>query len=199
MGTSEESPDIHPHEDHAFGSNAAARIDWIPDGEDLARALVARAKAAGHRGGSLTLRPSNPRGRGRVSRSVSGSGWSGPAGDDRDPQTLGKVVDKLVGEHGWDEDLAVHGVVARWDRVVGSDLAAHVRPERYVDGVLTLRAESTAWATQVRLLAVELIQKLNHAIGAGTVTRVDVVGPQAPSWRKGPRSVRGRGPRDTYG
>ncbi|MDP4886606.1 MAG: DUF721 domain-containing protein, partial [Aquiluna sp.] len=25
------------------------------------------------------------------------------------------------------------------------------------------------------------------------------IGPSAPSWKKGPRSVPGRGPRDTYG
>ena len=33
----------------------------------------------------------------------------------------------------------------------------------------------------------------------GRVTVFDVRGPQGPSWKKGPRSVRGRGPRDTYG
>ena len=31
------------------------------------------------------------------------------------------------------------------------------------------------------------------------VRRVKVVGPSGPSWRHGPRHVRGRGPRDTYG
>ncbi|EBV8528738.1 DUF721 domain-containing protein, partial [Streptococcus agalactiae] len=39
-----------------------------------------------------------------------------------------------------------------------------------------------------------------EALGPGVVTRIEVAGPQAPSWRKGPRTVRGgRGPRDTYG
>jgi predicted nucleic acid-binding Zn ribbon protein len=93
----------------------------------------------------------------------------------------------------------VHGVVARWDQIVGADIASHVRPESYADGEVTVRADSTAWATQVKLLAPNLVRRLNEEIGDSTVTRVNVLGPHTPTWRKGRRSVRGRGPRDTYG
>jgi predicted nucleic acid-binding Zn ribbon protein len=93
----------------------------------------------------------------------------------------------------------VHAVIARWEQIVGADLAAHVTTEQYADGELTVRADSTAWATQVKLLAPNLVRRLNEEIGHGSVTRVIVLGPHAPSWRKGPRTVRGRGPRDTYG
>jgi predicted nucleic acid-binding Zn ribbon protein len=49
-------------------------------------------------------------------------------------------------------------------------------------------------------MAPQLVAKLNEALGDGTVTRVTVLGPQGPSWKKGRLSVRdGRGPRDTYG
>ncbi|NDL57900.1 DUF721 domain-containing protein [Phytoactinopolyspora mesophila] len=171
---------------------------WDPDGVDLAKALVARAKANGRAGGA--------RRRSRVGRrsstgvnASSGTGWSGPGHDDRDPQSLAAAVEKLANEHGWEEDLSVHGVIARWDELVGPDVAAHVTPERYEDTVLTVRADSTAWATQVRLLAQELVRRLNTAVGHGTVTRVEVQGPQGRSWTKGRRSVPGRGPRDTYG
>ncbi|MDQ3454894.1 MAG: RNA-binding protein, partial [Actinomycetota bacterium] len=41
--------------------------------------------------------------------------------------------------------------------------------------------------------------RLRTQIGADVVTKLRVHGPTAPSWQKGPRSVRGRGPRDTYG
>jgi predicted nucleic acid-binding Zn ribbon protein len=67
------------------------------------------------------------------------------------------------------------------------------------DGQLTLQAESTAWATQLRLLAPKLLSILATEVGAGVVTKLSVHGPAAPSWKKGPRTVRGRGPRDTYG
>jgi predicted nucleic acid-binding Zn ribbon protein len=124
---------------------------------------------------------------------------SGPRPDDRDPQLLGRSIRRLLAERGWETDVAIGGVVGRWPEIVGADVAAHCRPEGVEDGVLTVVTDSTAWATQVRLLAPALVRRLNEELGDGTVGRVVVRGPSAPSWRKGLRSVRGRGPRDTYG
>ena len=67
------------------------------------------------------------------------------------------------------------------------------------DGVLTVSAESTAWATQLRMVQAQLLAKIAAAVGDGVVTSLKIQGPVAPSWRKGNRSVPGRGPRDTYG
>ena len=168
---------------------------WDPDGTELASAFLDRVRA----GGRPAARSASGSGRRSRRKRAPGAGWSGPSGDERDPQPLGRAVDRLVGEHGWGQDLAVHGAVARWDQVVGPDVAAHVRPERYSASELTVRADSTAWATQVKLLAPNLVRRLNEEIGDGTVTRVTVLGPHTPTWRKGPRTVPGRGPRDTYG
>ena len=156
--------------------------------------MVNRSRAMQGRRGARS-RPT----RSTRSRRASNAGWSGPARDERDPQLLDAAVERLVGEHGWGPEIAVHGVVARWEQVVGPDVAAHVRVERYADGEVTLRTDSTAWATQMRLLAPSLIRRFNEETEDGTVSRVVVRGPHAPSWRKGPRSVPGRGPRDTYG
>jgi predicted nucleic acid-binding Zn ribbon protein len=108
-------------------------------------------------------------------------------------------MDRLVAEHGWQTDLAVHAVFGRWDQIVGPEVAQHCTPERYADDELTVRADSTSWATQMRLLAATVVRRLNTELGDGTVRRIQVLGPQAPSWRRGRRTVRGRGPRDTYG
>lgn len=168
---------------------------WEPDGTELARALVARAQS------DQRAAPARSRRRSRTSRTAGsyGSTWSGPAADDRDPQPLEDAVDRLIGEHGWGEELSVHAVIARWEQIVGDDVAAHVRTEKFSDGELTVRADSTAWATQVKLLAPNLVRRLNEEIGHGSVTRVVVLGPHSPSWKKGPRTVKGPGPRDTYG
>jgi predicted nucleic acid-binding Zn ribbon protein len=113
---------------------------------------------------------------------------------------LGFAVDKLVTESGWGTDVAVHAVFGRWPAIVGAEVASHCTPESFGDGTLLVRTDSTAWATQLKLLAPTVVRRLNQELGHGTVLRVDVVGPQAPSWRRGPRSIRGaRGPRDTYG
>lgn len=90
-------------------------------------------------------------------------------------------------------------LMGAWDVLVGPEVAAHCRPERLVDGELLLVAESTAWATQLRLLTRPLLRRIAAELGEGVVTRLQVHGPTAPSWRRGPRRVTGRGPRDTYG
>ncbi len=60
---------------------------------------------------------------------------------------------RLVAEQGWTTEVRVHGVFTRWDSVVGPEVAQHVTPEAFADGRLRVRTDSTAWATQMRLLA----------------------------------------------
>lgn len=117
----------------------------------------------------------------------------------RDPQGLGRVVSRLVSDRGWSSPLAVGSVMAQWDTLVGADIAAHCQPESFEVTTLHVRCDSTSWATQLRLLSSSLLAKFDAELGAGVVTKILVLGPAAPSWRKGFRSVKGRGPRDTYG
>ncbi len=124
---------------------------------------------------------------------------SGAHPDERDPQLLGPTLDRVVAERGWETDAAVGAAMGRWAAIVGPEVAAHSTPVSWTDGELVVQADSTAWATQIRLLAPALLARLAAELGAGTVTSVTVRGPSAPSWKRGPWSVRGRGPRDTYG
>ncbi|MGH3328692.1 MAG: DUF721 domain-containing protein, partial [Streptomycetales bacterium] len=124
---------------------------------------------------------------------------SGSGPDDRDPQRLGAAIARLVGDRGWETSAAVAGVTGRWAEVVGPDVAAHCVPERFDDGELVVRTDSTAWATQVRFLAPRLVHRLNDELGQGTVRRVKVLGPARSSASPGVLRVRGSGPRDTYG
>ena len=107
-----------------------------------------------------------------------------------DPQPLSTALDGLLRDQGWRLAAAVGSVFGRWDQLVGPDVAAHTRPERFGDGELVVIADSAAWATQVRLLAANLVRRLNEELGHGTVTRVVVRGP-APPRRMGPLRVRG--------
>jgi predicted nucleic acid-binding Zn ribbon protein len=125
---------------------------------------------------------------------------SGARPDGRDPAKLSAAVDRLVESKGWSTELSVHTLLARWGLLVGSVNAAHSHPEAYADTVLTVRTDSTAWATQLRMMAPQLVAMLNDQLGQGTITLVKILGPDAPSWKKGRLAVRdGRGPRDTYG
>jgi predicted nucleic acid-binding Zn ribbon protein len=162
-----------------------------PDGLDLAKNL-ARATAR-----SSPAKRVKRRGADRRTGPAKGSG---AFPDERDPQLLDVTVGRLVDDHGWDVDLRVAGMFARWPELVGEEVAQHATPESFADGTLVVRTDSTAWATQLKLLAPAVVRRLNEDLGHGTVSLIEVLGPHLPSWKKGPRSVRdGRGPRDTYG
>jgi predicted nucleic acid-binding Zn ribbon protein len=135
-------------------------------------------------------------------RRLAGQGRPGfaarPPGND--PQPLSSAISGLLDAEGWALAAATGSVFGRWAEIVGADLAAHTTPETLKDGELTVSADSTAWATQLRLLASQLVKRLNAELGDGTVLRVRVRGPVSGSPRPGEWRVRGsRGPRDTYG
>lgn len=127
-----------------------------------------------------------------------GRGRSAPRGY-RDPMLVGDALEEVLGERGWQQVSALATLQATWPEVVGAGLADHLAIESLEEGVLALRADSTAWATQVELMLPVLTEQLRAAVGAEAIRSVRVRGPQAPSWGAGPRRVKGRGPRDTYG
>lgn len=177
--------------------NGTAPNGEAPTGRDLAHAALEAAKAkAKERGTSPGYRRRTVGGGGQNPRRRR---WSGPGADPRDPQPLGRLVSRLVSDRGWNESVTSARVFAQWARLVGEDVAEHAQPVALKDGELTVRASSTAWATQLRLLQGKLLHKIAAGVGNGVVKRMRIQGPTAPSWRKGPRHVPGRGPRDTYG
>lgn len=159
---------------------------------DLVREALARAKASARERGVV-------RDTKRKWSADREPRFSGAHPDDRDPQRVGAEIDRMVADNGWRETAQVATVLANWDRLVGDDLASHCRPDRLHDGELVLVAESTAWATQVRLMTAAILAKLAGELGPTVVTSLRVFGPSGPDWRHGGRRVPGRGPRDTYG
>ncbi len=163
-----------------------------PSGLDLAKSLARSYR------GTTGARPKSKRRQRTAARNEPRLAGSHP--DERDPQTLDAAMGRLVAEYGWETDVAVHGVFGRWATIVGDEVAQHCTPIRFDDGQLVVQADATSWATQMRLLAPTVVRRLNEELGHGTVERIKVLGPQAPSWTKGQRRAPGgRGPRDTYG
>ncbi|MEU6525954.1 DciA family protein [Streptomyces sp. NPDC046924] len=164
-----------------------------PSGVDLARvALRAAREAARARGDAAQQKKQARRGGLR----------SGARGDRRDPMALGAAINRLLTERGWEAPAAVGGVMGRWPEIVGEDVAKHCEPERYDEDerVLFVRCDSTAWATNLRLLAPTLVARLNEDLGHGTVRLIKVSGPGGPARRYGPlRAPGSTGPGDTYG
>jgi len=69
--------------------------------------------------------------------------------------------------------IQIGGVFGRWDEAVGPTVAAHVRPVRLDEGVLTVEADEAAWATQVKFLSSTITSRLAEVAGVH-VERVEV-------------------------
>lgn len=190
-GGAQEPGDVEPQE-QGGSETQHPPVAHDPTGLDLARTVAAQLRVSG---GSSPARP--PR---RQRRYGDPAEFSGAHPDGRDPAPLGAAVDRLVTDSGWSTDVSVHSVLGRWGQIVGPEVALHCKPVSYAEGVVGVTADSTAWATQLALLAATVVARLNAELGDGTVVRIQVSGPGGPNWKRGRRSVRdGRGPRDTYG
>ncbi len=122
-----------------------------------------------------------------------------PFGGGRDPEGLGSVMDSLTSKLGWSSPLARSELLASWLEIAGADTAEHSSPVGIEEGVLTVKCDSTAWATQLRLMRVQIMSRIVSRYPDAGIDSVRFEGPGAPSWKRGPRSIPGRGPRDTYG
>lgn len=118
-------------------------------------------------------------------------GYSGPGPDPRDPALFGDVLAKLMKTRGWTQPAAEATLFGSWEKVVGPDIAAHSRPVSLTDGELTVEAESTAWATQLRMLNRTILARIGATVGHNMVTRLRFHGPAAPARQKGQWRVRG--------
>ncbi|PPS75656.1 MULTISPECIES: DUF721 domain-containing protein [Streptomyces] len=164
-----------------------------PSGVDLARVALRAAKEAARARGDAAQQKKQARRDGLR---------SGARADRRDPMAFGAAINRLITERGWEAPAAVGGVMGRWPQIVGEDVAKHCVPEKYDEDerVLTVRCDSTAWATNLRLLAPTLVARLNEDLGHGRVKLIKVQGPGGPARRYGPlRAPGSTGPGDTYG
>jgi predicted nucleic acid-binding Zn ribbon protein len=162
-------------------------------GVDLARVALRAAKEQARARGAAAQQKKQAR---------RGGLRSGARADGRDPLPLGAAINRLITERGWEAPAAVGGVMGRWPQIVGDDVALHCAPEAYDEAecVLTVRCDSTAWATQLRLLAPTLVARLNADLGQGTVKLIKVRGPEGPRPASGRlRAPGSRGYGDTYG
>ena len=127
-------------------------------------------------------------------------GGSRPFDKGRDPLTAGASLDFLIKDFKWSVEIGEADLFNSWAKLVGEDTAAKSTPESLEKGVLTVRCASTAWATQLTLTQSDILSTIRASAPGALVEAIRFIGPQAPSWKKGLRSIsNGRGPRDTYG
>ncbi|MEI6219932.1 MAG: DciA family protein [Actinomycetes bacterium] len=117
-----------------------------------------------------------------------------------DPQPLNAALSELVSNRDWRQGIAEGSLFIEWLQVVGPEIGSHSTPISLVDGLLTIQATSSAWATQLTLMSSNLLSTISNSAPGALVEEIVVLPPHAPSWKKGIRTIRNsRGPRDTYG
>lgn len=162
----------------------------IASPDAVGRAALARVQSA------AVARGAKPGTAGRRAISIKKNGDRKAS---RDPQLLGSTLEAFLDTRGWQEQLSVTSVVSRWVELVGDEVAEHSEPIDFTQGVLKIRTDSTAWATQLTLLSGQIMAAIAREVGEGAVDRIEVSGPQNRGFIRGKLTVKGRGPRDTYG
>lgn len=168
--------------------------------DPVSEAFEQMLKAASKRAGSPPRTPVRKKG---ASASTYARRVSGP--DGRAPRrplevdTFGSILGREIDNRGWKKGMAGGWVNGHWDELVGEKIAQHTKVEMIKDTSLFITCDSTAWATNLRMMQRQILQVIAEKVGPGIITELKIYGPRAPSWRKGPLHVKGRGPRDTYG
>ena len=106
-------PEPRDSSESGFESEAAPdrpeEVEHDKQGLDLAKSLAGRLK------GMSPVKPVKRRRRPRID----GAQISSARPDDRDPQKLTNTLGRLMRDQGWEVDVAVHSVMARWASIVG--------------------------------------------------------------------------------
>lgn len=158
------------------GVGRAPYPGWVTQDPALAALARVRAAAKGSRDGRR--------------RPVVPTTMTSAGPDDRDPQSVGSCVTRWVRGNGYNAELAVAGVAAQWNQIVGDHVAEHVTVGEYTPldtgGELVVLADSQEWALQMRYLISQIQRRIDEEIGAGVVTRICVKGPgpaRTGGWR----------------
>ncbi|GEL96126.1 DUF721 domain-containing protein [Cellulomonas composti] len=166
-------------------------VELTPERQVVAAALGRARESARRRG----LRPGDPARRRPTEVQLGGSHQGA-----RDPQTVGDALSTFVGQFGWSPGITGGSIKGRWAELLGEDVAGHTQYVSFESGVLTMKADSTSWAANLRgFLLPTMLRVLGEKLGEGVVAQIEIQGPGGPGFGRGPRSVKGRGPRDTYG
>ncbi len=110
---------------------------------------------------------------------------------ERDPRRVSESLDRITRRLGGPSSDAASTVFARWEELVGADIAAHARPVSLRDSVLVLSVDHPTWAAQLRFMTSELLTRIAAATSGGDVReiRLRVTGEPAPEtpFRRGRR------------
>ena len=93
-----------------------------------------------------------------------------PLDEDRGPRKIGDGLDRIV-----PGGKVFRTLLERWPELVGDNLASHIRPSAIEAKTLVIAVEDPAWASQLKWLETDLLERLAEALGEGVVDDLRVV------------------------
>lgn len=101
--------------------------------------------------------------------------WRPLPGDDPPPaKGIASSLSRITARLGMANPKQSEAVFSQWDEVVGPQLAGKCQPVNLVDEVLVVEAADSRWATQLKWLAPQLVDKVNDKAGTAAVKRIEV-------------------------
>ena len=100
--------------------------------------------------------------------------WKPLRSDRPGPRAVSESVERLAGRLGAPPVSALKTVFGDWRAAVGDAIADHAEPVSLTNGVLVVAVDQPGWATQLKLLAPEVMGRLNDRAGDGTVQSLEV-------------------------
>ena len=96
------------------------------------------------------------------------------------PPRLKDLLGSVGARSGLDDPVSTGAVWARWEEIVGDEVARNAEPTSLKSGVLRVRTESPIWATEIGYLGPEIKRRINTALRRELVAEVVVwTGPGA--------------------
>lgn len=117
------------------------------------------------------------------------------------PRPLSRMVERLTKSMLGRQGFAHGTIITKWPDIAGKEMARHTLPEKIVfsrdgvtGGILHLRCDSGAYATEVQHLELQILERINTFFGYKAVVQLRLVQAPLPKTKrdkpvKAPRSL----------
>jgi predicted nucleic acid-binding Zn ribbon protein len=83
-------------------------------------------------------------------------------------------LDQLASKLGLASTATLNTVFTNWESAVGPEVSQHAEAVSLVDGVLVVMVDHPRWATQLKWLGPQVVERLNAKAEKSEITRLDV-------------------------
>jgi predicted nucleic acid-binding Zn ribbon protein len=92
-----------------------------------------------------------------------------------DPVPVSESLAEIGSELGMAEPGVLETLRQRWSEIVGDEIAPHATAQTVREGVLRVTVDDAIWATQLRYLATDLLDRIDSLVEPAAITRIHVI------------------------